>query len=324
MSFKEYLLNSRPYTALSPLIDEFNFQADKNYLFDLSYLTSITVTGERSAEFLQGQLSCDIRKVTADRMQQGVMCNLKGRILALLDVINWHHLQLVIPADLLTETKASLMKTSLLSRVQLETSTYRMYGLYVNNQSDLLPENLQLPSECFAVTHTDEQCCYQLSDNFYLILTTKEASSSLSLPFIAVQQMRGSLAWHQLQLQQKQIYIYPETRGLFLPHRLDLHLSGYLSFDKGCYKGQEIIARTHYKAKLKHGLRLFTIHTAEPLLAGKRIFTSSGEIEIGELIDFSPLADGRYLIAASILFEHPDEILFEDSKHPVILLPCNI
>lgn len=319
MNFKEYLLNSRPYTALSPLIDEFNFQADENYLFDLSYLTSIAVIGERGAEFLQGQLSCDIRKVTTDRMQQGVMCNLKGRILALLDVINWHHLQLVLPGDLLTETTASLMKTALLSRVQLETTAYRMYGLYVNNQFDLLPENLQLPNERFAVTHTDELCCYQLSDNFYLILATKKAIPSLSQPFITKQQMRGSLAWHQLQLQQKRILIYPETRGLFLPHRLDLHLSGYLSFDKGCYKGQEIIARTHYKAKLKHGLRLFSIHTTERLLAGKKLLTSSGETEVGELIDFSPLADGRYLIAASILFEHPNEILIEGNKHPVTL-----
>ncbi|MFW2569733.1 YgfZ/GcvT domain-containing protein [Legionella sp. 29fVS95] len=319
MSFKQYLLNSRPYTALSSLEDEFNFQADKNYLFDLAYLTSIAVIGERSAEFLQGQLSCDIRKVTTDRMQQGVMCNLKGRILALLDVINWHHLQLVLPVDLLTETKASLMKTALLSRVQLEPTSYRMYGLYVNNQSDLLPENLQLPNECFAVTHSNELCCYQLSDSFYLILATEEATSSLSQPFIRKQQMRGSLAWHQLQLQQKRVVIYPETRGLFLPHRLDLHLSGYLSFDKGCYKGQEIIARTHYKAKLKHGLRLFSIHTPELLLAGKKLFTPSGETEVGELIDFSPLADGRYLIASSILFEHPNEILIEGNKHPVIL-----
>lgn len=319
MTFKEYLINNRPYTTLSPLVNELSFQTDKNYLFDLPHLSSIAVIGERGAEFLQGQLSCDIRKVTTDMMQQGVICNLKGRILTLLDVINWHGLQLILPADLLIETQTSLMKTALLSRVKLEATTYRVYGLYVNNQYDLLPENLQLPGERFAVTHTDELCCYQLADHFYLILATKEASSSLSQPFINKQQMRGSLAWHQLQLQQKQILIYPETRGLFLPHRLDLHLSGYLSFDKGCYKGQEIIARTHYKAKLKHGLRLFTINTTEPLLAGKKLFISSGETEIGELIDFSPLTDDHYLIAASILFEHPNEILIEDSKHPVVL-----
>jgi folate-binding protein YgfZ len=112
--------------------------------------------------------------------------------------------------------------------------------------------------------------------------------------------MLGSLTWHTLKLYQKQIDIYPESRGLFLPHRLGLHLSQYISFDKGCYKGQEIIARTHYRATLKHELKTYIIRTEHPLYSGQKLYNVNEETEIGELIDYSMLGDNTYLIAVSI------------------------
>ena len=319
MNLSEYLLNGRQFTAFSPLKNELQFQDNKNYLFELSYLSSLQIEGERAAEFLQGQLSCDIRKVTTNTMQQGAMCNLKGRILALLDVLQWQNLQLILPGDLLVDTQNSLSKTAMLSRIQLKPSTdYQFCGFYLTNKNDLLP-TLSLPEAAFAVTETRESCIYHLGNHFYLILIKKEFAEAFKQPFIDKEQMRGSLAWHLLQLHNKRVEIYPQTRGLFLPHRLDLHLSGYLNFNKGCYKGQEIVARTHYRAKLKHGLQVFTIETKETLSAGKRLFAAGTETEMGEIIDYCPLGDERYLIAASILLEHPDEVLIEEHKNSVLL-----
>ncbi|WED44401.1 YgfZ/GcvT domain-containing protein [Legionella cardiaca] len=315
-----YLINQRPYTYTLSFQNEFTFQKNKNYLFELSHLGGVCVKGERAQEFLQGQLTCDVKKVTSTAMRQGAQCNLKGRILALLDVICWNDFQLILPNDLLVDTQNSLSKTAMLSRVTLEpANTYQIYGFYLNNPDDHLPTNVQLTSECFEVLQTDDYCSYYLGNNLYIFLVRDNLVNTFIEPFCQNQQYRGSLGWHYLQLCNKYLQIYPTTRGLFLPHRLDLHLSNYISFDKGCYKGQEIIARTHYRAKLKHGLRLFFIETKEPVLAGKKIFDASGNAEIGELIDFSPLDNNHYLIAASILFEHPWEIRIEDQTNTVAL-----
>lgn len=319
MSPQEYSINNRAYTHLLPLKEEFVFEKDKNYLFELDYLSCLSVLGDKAEEFLQGQLSCDLRQVTTETIRRGAMCNLKGRVLALLDVLNWQGFQLILPKDILTETQVSLTKTAMLSRVKLEQlNGFEIYGFYLSNQDDLLPTVLQLPSEQLSLSANENNCIYHLGGNFYILIIKKEQAPDLQQRFSKHGQMRGSLAWHQLRLKSKEISIYPETRGLFLPHRIDLQLAGYLSFDKGCYKGQEIVARTHYRAKLKHGLKLFVIKTTDTLFAGKKLFNLQGDVEVGELIDFSPL-DERYLIAVSILLDCPSVIRIEGIDEPVSL-----
>lgn len=299
MPMNNYLINSRQLTACTPLASELIFEPSCNYLFDLSYLASLQVDGEKAQEFLQGQLSCDLRQVNPEQMRQAAMCNLKGRVLALMDVLNWQEQgwQLILPQDLLLETQASLSKVAMFSRVTLKPATqYRLFGFYLQNANDSLPFNHKLVNSPYAVMHQEHYCIYALDPQFYIILVDTRRSEELCQPFINSKQWRGSLAWHALQLQQKRIEIYPESRGLFLPHRLGLHLSGYISFDKGCYKGQEIIARTHYRAKLKHELQVFTMKSDKPLQSGQKLLNDKGE-----LIDFCPIAEGNFLIAASML-----------------------
>lgn len=300
-----YIINARVLTAFLPLEQELTLDSDKNYVFDLSYLTCLDVIGERRMEFLQGQLTCDLQKVHVTQMQQGALCNLKGRILALLDVIEWHGTHhLILPQDLVNETQTSLNKTALFSKVNIQKNAqYKLFGFQLNSYDDHIPFNVKLPLNKYEMIHTDDYCCYALGENLYVFII----KNTLEM----IENLRGSLAWHALRLQAHQIEIYPESRGLFLPHRLGLQHSGHLSFNKGCYKGQEIIARTHYRAKLKHEMQLFIINTQAVLRSGLRLLSTDTQSEIGELIDFCPLKEGQYLIAISALFEHENEILIE-------------
>jgi folate-binding protein YgfZ len=281
-----------------------------NQLFNLSHLSSLTVEGEKCLDFLQGQLSCDLRLVTEQKMQKGLICDLKGRILAILDVVKWgQNYQLILPDNLLESTKAILNKPAMLSRVRLNADNkIYIYGLHQKGHFEDFP----LPKYPLEVTQTDSIYCYCLAENVYIILAKEPLRTSLS--------MFEFSNWHQLLLELKRISLYPETKGLFLPHKLDMHLSGYISFDKGCYKGQEIIARMHYKAKLKHSLKFFSITTEEPLKLGQKLLDSKTAMEIGELVDFAPLEGNQYRIAVSILIEHPDVALLEGHINPVELL----
>lgn len=323
MNHLQFTINNRNYFALSSLANEYELQPTKNYLFELPYLATITVQGENASDFLQGQLSCDVREVDKTHMRRGAQCNLKGRVQSLVDVINWHGLELVLPDDLIHDTLNSLAKTALVSRVNLQANyRYQIYGFYLANTADLLPA-LPLPPSPYAVSSNDNSCCYHIGNHCYIVLIDKDKAPAFIHPFAQKHQLRGSFGWHRLQLLQKQFEIYPETRGLFLTHRINLHQNHYINFEKGCYKGQEIIARTHYLGKQKHGLEVFIIHSKETLHSGKRITNTESNVDLGELIDFCPMGDDHYLILSSLLHEHPQEVRFEGEDTTIMLMPVN-
>ena len=298
-----YRINSRNYSALQPLEAELTYTPAKNYLFDLDYLSTIAVEGDNACEFLQGQLSCDVREVSTQQMRQGLMCNLKGRILAALDVVSWmdRGLFLVVPEDLCADTQASLAKVALFSRVQLRHNPIKLFGLYVQDQHDLKPFGMDLPAERYGVVSQGNSCCYKIDESFYILMIQAGEVDKLCQPFIMHNQYRGSLAWHLLQLQHLRPEIYPESRGMFLPHRLNMHQTGYINFDKGCYKGQEIIARMHYRATQKHTLVCFNIETSDDPQPGLAVYGKDRLSVVGEMVDYCCLGEGRYSVVASVL-----------------------
>lgn len=317
----EHLINQRVLTTFKPIATELVLDAQKNYLFDLSYLSVLDVGGDKALDFLQGQLTSDLRLISESHMSQGAQCNLQGRILSLLDIISWQGIKIVMPQDLITATVNSLNKTAMLSRVTLNTNNQlQVFGFYLQNKEDLVPATLNLPETIYGVATNNQACCYHLGKGFYIVLVSNDSAAPMKDSFFAKNQLVGSLTWHSLRLAQQQIQIYPESRGLFLPHRLSLQQTPYLSFNKGCYKGQEIIARMHYKAKLKHQLKIHEIKTAQKLYSGQKLFDQSSQIEVGELIDFSILQEDHYLVAVSLLNEAGSLFLLEGATESIQFL----
>ncbi|MDR3442984.1 MAG: folate-binding protein YgfZ [Legionella sp.] len=297
-----YLINKRPLTAFNAVDKELELNPEINYLFDLSHFGVLDVQGANALEFLQGQLTCDVQSVSDIQIVQGAQCNLKGRILALMDVLLWNGAKLVLPQDLLEATINSLNKTAMLSRVALTINhDVKVFGFYLQNKQEAVPGVSFFPDSLYALSYGTNYCCYHLGKGFYILLAETTLAEELFKNFEAKNQLLGSLTWHTLRLAQQQLDIYPESRGLFLPHRLDLHETAYLSFNKGCYKGQEIIARMHYKATIKHELKIYTVSTDETIYSGQKLLKEQGGAELGELVDFSMLGNNRYVVAVSIL-----------------------
>lgn len=315
---KNQFINNRAHTVIGS--SELKVDKQKNYLFDLSYLTVLDISGDKSEEFLQGQLTSDVRLVTDIQMIQGAQCNLKGRILSLFDIINWNGLKLILPRDMIEATENSLNKTALLSRVTIkENHQFNIYGFYYQNKNDIRPDSVYLPEQVYAYAYTENYCYYHLGQGFYIFIVKNSYDNDFVSVFKTHQQLLGSLTWHTLKLFNKQFDIYPESRGVFLPHRLGLHQTKLISFDKGCYKGQEIIARTQYKATIKHELHIYIIRSENKIYSGQKLFKINDNAEIGELIDYSILDNQRYLIAVSILKEPVNLALFEGHENPIDL-----
>lgn len=313
-------INHRILTTLHPIPEELRLQPEKNYLFDLSDLGIIDVSGDKSIDFLQGQLTSDVTMMSDIQIIQAAQCNLQGRILSLMDVLSYNGIKLVLPKDLISVTLSSLNKVSMLSRVSLkEHEQLRVLGFYLQNHHDLVPNSGFFPEVQYGLTYSHNYCCYHLGEGFYIFLADTEFAEKVIPLFEKAEQLLGSLTWHTLRLTKKQISIYPESRGLFLPHRLDLHQTPYISFTKGCYKGQEIIARMHYKATLKHHLMVYYVSTHEPIFCGQKILKAQQGSEIGEVIDYSMLDENCYVVALSIL-KNADHLVLFDGHHQIIQL----
>jgi folate-binding protein YgfZ len=311
------------FTTLKPLEKELELVPKFNYLFDLSYLSILEVHGDKAREFLQGQLTCDLNLLSSNKALQGAQCNLKGRILSLISLIDWCGIKMILPTDILEPTLMSLSKAAMLSRVKLsQNQKIKLFGFYLQNIDDVLPNGIDpslLHTAAYVTASTEDLCLYHLENGFYYIILKDVQGECISSSFANKNQFLGSLTWHTIQLANKRIEIYPNSRGLFLPHRLDLHLSHYISFNKGCYKGQEIIARTHYKATIKHELKLFRVRTNEKLYSGQIIYFDHGNREYGELVDFSPIGENSYIIAASCLKEDISLVLFDGHESSICL-----
>ena len=261
--------------------------------FDLSDLVLLQVEGLNPSAFLQGQLSCDVREVTADTMRPGALCSLKGRITALMDVIQWQGLGLLVSKALQPLIEKDLAAVARLSRVTLTVNE----GIFIVGLQCSHPENspYPLPKEQYQTTYTDTYCCYALDPDLYIFIS----KTKLTIP-----SLQDSLAWHRLLLERNHPTIYPETSGQFLPQPLGLDNSKYFSFTKGCYKGQEIIARMHYRGVNKYSLQQATVRSATPLVPGGVISSTQSKQVIGEWVDVAFMGDNTYLALASVLNTH--------------------
>ncbi|MCR9191919.1 MAG: folate-binding protein YgfZ [Gammaproteobacteria bacterium] len=313
---RTYTLNERAYTAIHPLTEELSFDSDQPFVFDLAYLSALEIMGDNALSFLQGQISSDLNDVTANQMRPGAICNLQGRLMALLDVIQWQGVHLILPQDLLELTASALSKAALFSRVTLKPNpSFSFLGYYTPSAKHV---DIKVPTAAWESQQTEDSYCYAISDKLFIIMLDTTHKDALLAQFPPTQH-RGSLAWHYLELQQPRFSLYPNTRGLFLPHRLGLQDTPYLSFNKGCYKGQEVIARMHYRAKLKHEVKSYYIETAAPIFSGQKMYAKPQASEIGEVIDYCPVAAETYLILSSVLLERPSSVYFDQHQDAISL-----
>lgn len=231
-------------------------------VFDMSHLGSIYVHGKDAQNFLQGQLTCDVTLLPPLKAQPTACCNLQGRIIAIFFVMIWHEgYLLILPKRILESTVKHLKKYAVFSKIVFNTvHEHTLIGFS------------QAPAEE----------AYQCLDNLYIAVGSQKNQAEE-----VTTKRLGSIAWHYQQMIRGLPDIYPETQGTLLPHRIGLqNIEDAINFKKGCYLGQEIIARTHFKATLKHAVYLceadkMTFHL------GDTIMDKSGTESLGEIFDIA-------------------------------------
>jgi folate-binding protein YgfZ len=264
-----------------------------NFLSDASDLGLILVTGEDADDFLQNQLSNDISHIDEAQFQLSSYSTPKGRLLAIFKVIRISNgFLLVMPASLVTPLLQRLQMFVIQAKVNLaDASGHFARFVLQTNDSQVLKHSL-LPAKVGTVIANDSVIAIQLEpldgENRYLVLCLSENEAiSLWEAFSHYLQSASFDAWRLSEIKSGTPVIYPQTSEDFVLQMSNLDLLGGVSFKKGCYPGQEIVARMHYLGKLKRRMFLASLETDICPLPGDPI-TKNGANEAdgsGKVVD---------------------------------------
>ena len=230
--------------------------------------------GRDAHAFLQGQLTCDVDQMRRHQAQFGGYCTPKGRVLAnfLLMSIPQGYL-MYLPADVVVSVADRLRKFVLRSDVKIECEQgLRALGLAGPAAPALLQQDLgALPQSRLAVGLHARGSVVRLPGDIFLVVATPVDMATLWETLSKRAVPAGAQCWNWLQIQAGVPWITAPTQDQFLPQMIGLDAIGGVSFDKGCYTGQEIVARTHYlgevKRKLRHGRTSGGVRAGDALLA---------------------------------------------------------
>ena len=200
----------------------------------INSFTSIAFLGDKTREFLQGQLTCDMRKLDKHGTYSlAACCDHKGRMIANFWVINWRdQFYFVLPKEMVKIVVDHLTKYAMFSKVTLsETNDFLMMetNVHKTNGHDVL---IALPGEQRFLLITKTSCSTEKADD---------------------------AAWRKNNIDNRLAILTEKTSLLFTPQMIELEKLGGVSFDKGCYVGQEIVARTQHLGKLKRHLYRLTL-----------------------------------------------------------------
>jgi folate-binding protein YgfZ len=200
-------------------------------MIDLSSeLSCVLIAGEDAANFLQGQTTNDVNALENDNWQFSAHLNHKGRILANFILYKADsNRYLLITHKSVTEAIIKRLKMFIL-RSKVEMSVIVSNIIFTSDNGELNPNNL-----------TSEDILISFSDNKNLLITSRQVENTT----------KDTNLWHKYLIEQKNIFISSVLEGLFIPQHIEFQ---GISYTKGCYTGQEIVARTHYLGKSKRAL----------------------------------------------------------------------
>ena len=273
----------------------------------LDDLGALRVAGADAARFLQGQLSNDLARVSAERSALGGLHNPQGRTIALLRIVQLapNDLLAVLPRELAAPVAGRLSKYVLRAKVKVsdESQSWRITGLIACGQEPCSPETAAAPLAAYPIAAGEQRrlgesvvVCVDEQPGRWLLLAPATAAAGSLAPAHAGGRLPHSVparrdVWRQLDIISGVPQVYGATSEEFVAQMLNLDLLGAIAFDKGCYTGQEVIARAHYRGRVKRRLQRFRSRGPLDLKPG-----DSGELPDGRafvVVEAARLEDGR-------------------------------
>ena len=232
---------------------------------DLEHLRILTISGEDAGELLQGQMTQDVRKLEDEKIHITSFCNVQGRVIASSFIQERNdQYDLILSSEIIDELENHLQRYILRSKVLIEQSDEKTFGAY---KSDI---------------NEDSKECRSLKNDPKRVLTLSSQVPESIDNFITSEE------WIRCDIENSIAIINKESTEKFIPQMLNLDILDAVSFSKGCYTGQEVVARVQHRGKIKQRMFKFKTENEDLISHGSEIHHESkkvGTVVISELID---------------------------------------
>jgi tRNA-modifying protein YgfZ len=250
---------------------------------DLSHQALISIDGEDSADFLQGQLTNDVRDVSLQHSQLSAYCTHKGRMLANFRLFKRDDSYYIrLPQPLLETILKRISMFILMANVSMKDSTDALVKIGLSGPdadqqlTDILSDIPTATDDATQVNgYTIIKCAGSLPR--YEIYGELEDMKTLWGKLDVNAAPAGSDVWETLDIQAGIPTITEETSEAFVPQMTNMHVINGVNFQKGCYTGQEIVARMQYLGKLKRRMFKIQINTSDAVSAGDKLFSHNSK-----------------------------------------------
>ena len=242
----------------------------------LDHFAIISISGADATEFIQGQMTQDIGAIGDDEAKMTAILNPQGRVVSSALIMHWDDsIILVLSKNTADDLIIWLSRFILRSKVTVSRLEACIYGLN-QNLEDIESDNLGLEKENFCLRSIE-------TDPERTLLITK-SPHDLEKSSITTMSSRN---WKLADIQAGIPIIYKENIAKFIPQMINLDRINGISFKKGCYTGQEIVARVQHRGEIKR--RMFHISTQQcnaEIRPGTPVLL--GDSEVGTIIQSEP------------------------------------
>tara|TARA_R110002073_G_scaffold2998_10_gene20038 strand:- start:3846 stop:4778 length:933 start_codon:yes stop_codon:yes gene_type:complete len=260
------------------------------------------IAGPDTLKFLQGQTTCDTRKVDSRHATPGLFCTPQGRVICdfLLFEVAPEHVALRLRRDIRQQSAASFGKYIIFSKANIDASSedHTVVAVWGEEAASVL-QNIfgEIPTERFGAICADTFALVQTDErgHHFECFLHKQSSGDYLSAMDAAMPRASEAQWQAQQITDGIARIETATVSEFVPQVLNYDLTGHISFKKGCYTGQEVVARLHYLGKSKRRTYTGELCPPQACATGTAIFDANSGQSLGSVVN-SAEADGKTFV----------------------------
>ena len=270
----------------------------------LGHLGVLQFSGDDAESFLQAQLSCDVAKVGLRSSAYGAYCSPKGRMLA--NFLLWREeaaFYMALSRDIAAAMQRNISRFVLRSKVKVsDASDAVVLAGAAGPQAEAALRSLfsELPKMPNDLSRQSEAgTVIRLKDGRFVLSSTPSATPALQARLASLLQSVDARAWRWLDIRNGLPWVTEATQDRLVPQMANFELIGGVSFDKGCYPGQEVVARTQHLGKLKR--RMFLANVDAPAAAGDDLYSEDlGDQASGMVVNAEVSPEGGHDLLAVV------------------------
>ena len=260
--------------------------ADTAFFCTLSHEGVMSVRGADANKFLQGQITCNLNYLSPTVSSLGARCNPKGRMLSSFRVLAVDDgYLLAMASELLEKQLADLKKYAVFSKSKLldESAEWTRFGLYKGDGA-LLALGFELNPTPGSVSSAHNLIAVHLGNERVELWVPASEADEIKLRLSAQLPEAPVNDWLLGQIRAGIGQVFGPAFELFIPQMINLQAVGGVSFKKGCYTGQEIVARMQYLGKLKRRMYRLSVAASELPEPATTLFSPERTSAVGEVV----------------------------------------